>query len=350
MFKEKIKYLIEICFNFNMFFKKDSEQKKVFLFLTPQYLNYGDHAIAEAEKKYLKSKFSCYKIEEINYSFWEYWPKKVRKLVKKNDILLITGGGYAGDLWPENQKLLEEVIISFPNNKIILAPQTIFYKNQGSDKSYRLFQKTIEKARKIHIIAREKNTYDLLVEKFQMMPGENLFSLADFVLTLHLENTDKKRKGIALCLRNDCEKVMSHSELEKAINFLNINKKDIYNIKMSREHVEIPTWTRYFFLKHKFAEFQKRRLVITDRLHGMIFAAITETPCIALDNISHKISGTYKNIRSLSYVKVAESPEQIIELSKKILDIPEEKRKEDLKALQERIDKEYEKIFCRLII
>ena len=350
MFKETIKYVIEICFNFNMFLKKDSEQKKILVFLTPQYLNYGDHAIAEAEKKYLKSKFSHYKTEEINYSFWKYWPEKVRKLVKKDDILLITGGGYAGDLWPENQKLLEEVIMSFPNNKIILAPQTIFYKNQESDKSYQLFKNTIEKTKKIYIIAREKNTYDLLVEKFQMMPGVNLFSLADFVLTLNLENTDEKRKGIALCLRDDCEKVMSDSQLNKAIDFLSLNKKDIYHIKMSGEHIEIPTWTRYFFLKHKFAEFKKSKLVITDRLHGMIFAAITETPCIAFDNISHKISGTYKNIHTLSYVKVAESPEQIIELSKKILNIPEEKRKKDLKALQERIDKEYEKIFCRLII
>ncbi len=39
-------------------------------------------------------------------------------------------------------------------------------------------------------------------------------------------------------------------------------------------------------LNSKFAEFLSSGLVITDRLHGMIFAAITGTPCIALDNKS----------------------------------------------------------------
>ena len=36
-------------------------------------------------------------------------------------------------------------------------------------------------------------------------------------------------------------------------------------------------------------KYRKCQLVITDRLHGMIFAAITSTPCIALGNYNHKI-------------------------------------------------------------
>lgn len=42
---------------------------------------------------------------------------------------------------------------------------------------------------------------------------------------------------------------------------------------------------------NKYIKFRECELVITDRIHGMIFAAITGTPCIALSN--YKIKGTY---------------------------------------------------------
>lgn len=54
-------------------------------------------------------------------------------------------------------------------------------------------------------------------------------------------------------------------------------------------------------------------MVITDRLHGMIFAAITGTPCIAFDNISKKVSGVYKWIESLEYIKVVNSFEEFVD-------------------------------------
>ena len=34
--------------------------------------------------------------------------------------------------------------------------------------------------------------------------------------------------------------------------------------------------------------------MITDRLHGMIFAYITNTPCIAIDNSNGKVKNFYK--------------------------------------------------------
>ena len=49
----------------------------------------------------------------------------------------------------------------------------------------------------------------------------------------------------------------------------------------------------------KFKDFQKSELVITDRLHGMIFCYITKTPCIVMPNNNHKILMTYeKNSKS----------------------------------------------------
>ena len=57
-------------------------------------------------------------------------------------------------------------------------------------------------------------------------------------------------------------------------------------------------------MKKKLAAFSEVKLVITDRLHGMLFSAITHTPCIAIDNLSRKVSGVYEWIKALPYVKI----------------------------------------------
>ena len=48
-------------------------------------------------------------------------------------------------------------------------------------------------------------------------------------------------------------------------------------------------------------------MVVTDRLHGMVFAAISGTPCIVFSNYNHKVQGTYEWIKYLPYIKYAES-------------------------------------------
>ena len=56
----------------------------------------------------------------------------------------------------------------------------------------------------------------------------------------------------------------------------------------------IPIGMSELYVYNKLTEFASARLVITDRLHGLIFSAITNTPCIAFDNLSGKVHGTYR--------------------------------------------------------
>lgn len=50
-------------------------------------------------------------------------------------------------------------------------------------------------------------------------------------------------------------------------------------------------------------DYRSAKIVITDRLHGMIFAAITGTPCIVLPNANHKISATYNTwLKQSNYI------------------------------------------------
>ena len=60
-------------------------------------------------------------------------------------------------------------------------------------------------------------------------------------------------------------------------------------------------------------EFSKCKLIITDRLHGMIFSFITNTPCIALPNSNGKIKGVYKWIANKGSVLFVENIDDVYE-------------------------------------
>ena len=69
--------------------------------------------------------------------------------------------------------------------------------------------------------------------------------------------------------------------------------------------------------------------MITDRLHGMIFAAITQTPCIVLDSLSHKLRGCYEWLKDLDYILFADSVDEIPAMMEKLMSVhPEYSRTE----------------------
>ena len=74
---------------------------------------------------------------------------------------------------------------------------------------------------------------------------------------------------------------------------------------------DMPIEERRLVVEGKLSEFSTASLVITDRLHGMIFAAITETPCIVLNSLSHKIRGCYEWISNLDYIRFADSIDEV---------------------------------------
>ena len=61
-------------------------------------------------------------------------------------------------------------------------------------------------------------------------------------------------------------------------------------------------------------EFCGAELLITDRLHGMVFAALTGTPCIVFSNYNHKVKGTYEWIKYLPYIRYVETQKEAISL------------------------------------
>ena len=131
------------------------------------------------------------------------------------------------------------------------------------------------------------------------------------------------RENILLLFREDKEKTLREDE---KIKIKEIIKKYYGEYMLSDMHlgedvINMGGNIRKVALEDKFREFQSSKLVVTDRLHGMIFAAITETPCIVLGSFNHKITESYKWLKDLDYIKFCKDINKFEQLLKDISNI-----------------------------
>ena len=98
---------------------------------------------------------------------------------------------------------------------------------------------------------------------------------------------------IGLCLRDDREQVYDTSRAQKLKNYLESKGYQIEVFSTIDKH-GVATWNRKKKILELIRLIQTCDCVITDRLHGMIFTAISGIKCIVLDNKTKKVSGVYK--------------------------------------------------------
>ena len=290
--KTRIKFFIKIklfsvirkyhCFN------KNQKNKRIILIDVPQYRNLGDHAIAYAEKQFFQNNFSDYDICEISIDRFErvYWD--LYHNINPNDIIVLIGGGNFGVEY-FILELHRRQIIRHLKNKIFLFPQTIYF---GFSKfGMKQFQNTIKiysKNKNLVMMAREKYSYHIMKENFL----NDVYLVPDIVLYLNVEN-NLDRKKVMLCLRDDLEGKITEEQSKFIYNDLNSKLEDIISFDtVVNECVTIEN--RKKNLKKCFNLFNQSKFVITDRLHGMIFCYVTNTPCIIFGNYNYKVRGVYE--------------------------------------------------------
>ncbi|MBM6745584.1 polysaccharide pyruvyl transferase family protein [Drancourtella massiliensis] len=280
--------------------------KKIILFGTPEYGNLGDHAIAKAELLFLQQYCSHLPIVEVTQEMLFWIKEDVFCQIEKEDILIYTGGGFFGTLYSKDgMSSLRDIVRRFPLNTIIIFPQTIFYSQDGRGKrELNSDRQLFNKHEKLFLFLREKKSYRFAIKE-KILNEDHIFCVPDIVLTLNLSKIDEERNNILVCLRDDKEK-------RESIN-IEIIKKFATECGMQVEfgttRIERDlknSFEREKALNDKLKEFSAHRLVVTDRLHGMIFSVITGTPCIAIDNLTRKVSGVYDWINDIEYVKMGD--------------------------------------------
>lgn len=290
-------------------YKDRDHSQTVYLVGTPDHSNLGDHAIAEATMEFLKNEVGNYQITEITLDMYIRHFRCIKRFINKKDIILLNGGGSMGVEWFFFEELIRLFIKKLPDNKIIIMPQTVYYGDSRHGK------RQFEKSREIysshcdlHIFAREKYSYEIMKKAYFK---NKVYLLPDTVLYLDRSLPRYERNGILLCFRRDVEKNLTDVQGKEIVQYCSKYTDSISYTDTVTSSRKLYTYQRAKELEKKFTEFKRAQLVITDRLHGMIFCAITGTPCIALNNYNYKVKGVYEWLRNLDYVRFLEDHRDI---------------------------------------
>lgn len=280
--------------------------KRIFLLGSENWGNIGDYKIAECIIEFIKEYFNECKIIEIPASrYYEEIPW-LKRFIKKEDLIIMPGGGNLGDQYLGAQRIRNDIILRWRENAKIIFPQTIFFsKSQQGLKELMDAKEIYTFENNIILFCREKVSYEFA----QMHFNCESYLVPDIVLFCNEQKNMIRDDNILFCMRSDVEKTVSNeviSQLKKKIQTMGYDAMET-DFQLP---YHVPIRYRTDYIEDKLQLVQKSKLVITDRLHGMVFAAITGTPCIVFSNYNHKIDGTYEWIKYLSYIKLAKSVEE----------------------------------------
>lgn len=288
-------------FKYYSYYKKD-RKKKVYIIGIPEYSNLGDHAIAIAQRNLLEEFFPDRDIIEITNDMMNNHCLAIKYTLKNDDVITLIGGGNFGDEYPSEQNARMLALHYFKKNKIVMFPQTVYFTEAGQEE-LRKTQNTIEKCKNLHMIYREKKSYDYAMSHFPS--AKNYFAI-DTVLCLPYEKTQEKN-GILLCFRSDKEAFIAPELIYEIETYFQSKGKQTKKIDTVLDHNIHPD-ERESIVYQYLDLFAKSEMVVTDRLHGMIFSAITGTPCVVFPNYNHKVCGCYDTIKELGYIQLVEEP------------------------------------------
>lgn len=294
--------------------KTASEEKRIIVLCVPhQHGNRGDQAIAIAEKKLLEEQCSDYAIVEIPAGLCEFYTKALKPYLRPNDIYMVHGGGNFGSLWRHNELAALRVLQYVPNSRVIVFPQTIYYSSDTiGDEQLQADRKAFAQLTDLHIFVRDQFSYDFIQKQDLFPNAKHVFLIPDMVISLDMQHlVDGTRNGALLCLRPDLEAVLSQSEKNQIYQIALQHFSHVHFIATNDTSDPISMYDRVGKVGELLKQFAKSELLVTDRLHGMVLAAITGTPCVALNNLSNKVRGVYQWLQDLEYVEFVENVSEV---------------------------------------
>ncbi|MDD2971664.1 MAG: polysaccharide pyruvyl transferase family protein [Lachnospiraceae bacterium] len=269
---------------------KTKGERRAVLIGSPVHSNLGDHLIADNCINFIQ-KLGFQTVVDIPEFYYDLFGKTIK--LRQTDIIFIVGGGWLGNDY-EDSNIICQIIRQWPRNKIVIFPQTIHFSAQGKYNDADEIGEILHSFKNVLLCVREKKSYVTAIEVLKL-PCDRVLLSPDITLfsSVYLNKNDAKH-GVILSIRNDRESI------NKNLNFT--IKKILEELKL--EHTEsstviknkiVPLALRSKIIHDKLEEYGQSNLVITNRLHSMIFAMLSRTKCMAFDNSTHKVSETISN-------------------------------------------------------
>lgn len=297
-------------------FCSHKKKKNLVILGSPHHGNLGDQALRLGEYVYLRKYLPEYSIFEVPLNELKY-AHKIKTYLNDNDYVSLHAGENIGTLYPGIHKEQEQVMQQFREKKFFVFPQTFFYSQDKFGKKLLMqTRKNYDDMKRFHVFTRDDYSFNLVKNT---MPEIKVSLMPDMALNIRYEH-DYPRDGALLLFRIDNEEKLSWQEknqiysiLEKKFdNQIFQSDTDLYMDNLSIKQYEHE-------VINKLDQVAKSKIVVTDRLHGMIFAAITRTPCIVLKSKSPKVRGVYQWIKQNKYIELVDDISNLPQAIEKVM-------------------------------
>ncbi|MDB6102971.1 MAG: exopolysaccharide biosynthesis protein [Gammaproteobacteria bacterium] len=265
----------------------------------PVHLNFGDLLIMRGTEQF----YADHGHRVLSRSAYMNFLDRGKSRISSETILVMHGGGNFGDLYPVHQNFREEIVRRFPDNRIVILPQSVYFSSpEELERSARVFRQH----RNVVLCVRDHESLAKVRARFThnsvLMPD-----MAHQLWRPHQPHPPTGGRTLKL-LRLDAE-AWDHqgpADMERhAMDWLDYHPRWSCWIfgrilwlhtaegRFGRELGARALWYRYCELLHRRMEsrFLEYSEIITSRLHGMIFGLLLGKRVRYLDNIYGKLSG-----------------------------------------------------------
>ncbi|CAM3556353.1 polysaccharide pyruvyl transferase family protein [Marinicrinis lubricantis] len=275
---------------------------EIYLLDYPVYGNGGDMLIWKGTEAFFKE--HQIKIRK-RYSVKDF-PQQHHLAIPEHVIIVLHGGGNFGDLYLPHQQLREYVVQHYPRNRIVILPQTIYYKDERNyDRTAEIFNKHFD----LHLYLRDENCYTLAKSKLSschlyLMPdmAHQLWPIKSshhvikdtlYFLRTDIETNQRQQAGSNTPQGNSCVK-----DWDTLFNKLERKFIRLFSLVYGRLSGKLPMrwmWSKYtdYLMKKTIREFSSYESIQTSRLHGHILSCLLDKPNTLIDNSYGKNKSYY---------------------------------------------------------
>lgn len=289
----------------------------------PNQRNVGDSLIWAGELAYLQ-KLNV-RVRYVS-DLWTYDASVLRKALPKGGVVLLHGGGNFGDIWPGHQALREAVISELIDYKIVQLPQSVYFRDPERAEAA------------CALMSRHPDLLILLREKLSMqraaseLPSLRVRYCPDMAFGWELEGSSKVRRSgpskILVIARKDAEAFSGLAGIRdgwlpdrdvivtdwgtrgvRKFHWRVLHAASLITrkyIRARRRWPILPTGLPDLAAKWLLVQinalniesavnlYADARVIVVDRLHAHVLAALMAIPHVVLDNNYRKVSEVYE--------------------------------------------------------
>lgn len=302
----------------------DSTDKVIWYCCVAVHPNLGDLAQTVCTLDWLKKNYPYAAVVELSSRDFYFDENKMLSVLEEAVAprdLIVFQSGYTMTGAHENELMRQMILDAFPDNRIVLLPQTIFYQTE-EQKNWAV--KTYKDRDNLLILARDRISY----ETAQSLFGSTRMALfPDIVTTLIGTKAFKdQREGVLFCVRDDWERLYSEKEMKVLMlrieQHMSVSQTDTTEQVLDTEDREAVRT----FVEKTIEEYAHYKLIVTDRYHGTIFALVAGTPVVVLKTTDHKVitGAEWFSPCMANFISVADTLEQAEQIALQMLEQPHE--------------------------